>query len=292
MGCSQRAAVSLIFVLSCCSVAVAVERRQTPNFACDIGFAVDFNQNHSWSLGTFKSAPYALLFGGQWLSSADGSLVTSRVTQGNGSDVHGDYTWLALDWRMATAGANAQTLWTTSFQCYGKSAIVFSQRFPHGLNDIPGGPRDFQQPSSRFPSFAHSSLVDVPLITFANQNAARTLHAGLFPKGYTGGYGSGPIAFSSDADNLAHSRVFVLSAMNSFTAALHNIDDREQALSFGVGGLMARLPAGYTSKFVATACNSQLTWRSQRYSGAAARAFIEWGWREQIFLTIRVLVGG
>ena len=245
----------------------------------------------------------------RWLSSADGSLVQRGLRQGNGSDVHGEYSWLALDWCHGHTGANSPVLWTTSFQCYGNSAVVFSQHFPAGLQDAPGGPRDFQYPSSRFPSFTMSSLTDVPMITFANQNAARTLHAGilflcyccccccccfcivifplnhfkknhqlgLFPKGYTGGYGSGPIAFGSDADDLAHSRIFVLSPVNAFTAALHNVDEHHGTLSFGVGGLMAKLPIGYTSEFVATACDSQLTWRSQRYSGAVSRAFIEWG---------------
>ena len=274
MASARKLMLSIFLILSC---SAAVEVNKPAIFACDIGLSVNLSQNYSWTLGTFQSGPYALLFGGRWLSSADGSLVQRGLRQGNGSDVHGEYSWLALDWCHGHAGANSPVLWTTSFQCYGNSAVVFSQHFPAGLQDAPGGPRDFQHPSSRFPSFTLSSLTDVPMITFANQNAARTLHAGLFPKGYTGGYGSGPIAFGSDADDLAHSRIFVLSSVNAFTAALHNIDEHHGTLSFGVGGLMAKLPLGYTSEFVITACDSQLTWRSQRYSGAVSRAFIEWG---------------
>ena len=150
-------------------------------FACGDLLAVDGDQNFAW---TFLDAvnvpgarplvggPYALLFGGRWLSSADGSLQLVQAALGNGSDAHGPFTQLALGWRPASPASAAATatpspspsahqggLWTTSFRCYGSSnRVVFSQRFPGGLNDAPGGPRDFDRPSSRFPSFDTASL--------------------------------------------------------------------------------------------------------------------------------------
>ena len=303
-----------------------------PLFACGDTLAVSgLSADYSWTFRPWPSptppavsGPYVLLLGGRWLSSADGSLVPAATTSGalgNGSDAHGRFTSLTLGWRPAAAAfvggvgtttaaaapddTAAAALWLTSFRCYeetpgsGRTAVVFSQHFPAGLHDAPGGPRDFQRPSSRFPSFRAASLAGRPMITFKDGNAGHTLHAGLFPGTYLGkhrqqtvhgglgGFTSGPLLFGIDSKTLASGGCFVISPLNTFLAALHNIDGANDTLtlSFGVGGLMSKLPQGYTSEFVAVVhqplddslAQPALGLLADRYSGSAARAFVSWG---------------
>ena len=272
-----------------------------PLFSC--AGALSVGANFSWTLDAFRSprarpaagGPYALLYGGRWLSSADGSLAPAgQPSLGNGSDAHGSFSRLTLGWRPASAAsAVSPVLWTTSFRCYlahsGPPTVVFSQHFPSGLDDAPGGLRDFQVPSSQFPSFEMASLEGRPMITFKDGNAGHTLHAGVFPatylgahreqsvRGGLGGFTSGPVAFGLDPENLAGGPLLVLSPLNAFMAALHNIGSANSTLSWGVGGLMAKLPRGYRSDFVAVIHDDRDNSDSERYSGAAASAFMAWG---------------
>ena len=128
------------------------------------------------------------------------------------------------------------------------------------------------------------------MITFKDGNAGHTLHAGVFPatylgahreqsvRGGLGGFTSGPVAFGLDVGDLASGPLLVLSPLNAFMAALHNIGSANRTLSWGVGGLMAKLPRGYSSDFVAVIHGHRGSGsNSERYSGAAASAFMAWG---------------
>ena len=299
-------------------LAVLVATRATglaPSAEFTCGKLLTVSSNFSYTLAPFEEpdatiagGAYALLYGGKWLSSADGSLApVGSSTQGSGNDAHGRFTSLTLSWGPAAAGADAAaaaagsaaaTLWITSFRCYlaaaahdgAAAAVVFSQQFPVGLNDAPGGPRDFQQPSSRFPSFQTSSLAGRGMITFKGGNAGRTLHAGLFPDAYLaekrsggtrgrsslGGYTSGPIAFGHDPASLGAAPILVVSPLNAFMAALHGVDNSSSStVSFGVGGLMNSLSGGYTSEFVAVVHKRGPA--TDSYSGAVSSAFQAWG---------------
>jgi sucrose-6-phosphate hydrolase SacC (GH32 family) len=288
--------IVLALVLASGTAAAAADAVEPIVFTCGDVLTVDGSSNYSWTFDAFQApkalplagGPFALLHGGRWLSSSDGSLVLSGAEQGNGTDAHGVFTRLTLAWAASDA---ERPLWTTSFRCYPPStstaAVVFSQQFPAGLHDAPGGPRDFQQPSSRFPSFVASTLADRAMITFKDGNAGHTLHAGVFPatylgthrqqtvRGGLGGYTGGPLAIGLDAGDLASGPILVLSPLNAFMASLHNVHDGNSTISFGVGGLMSELPEGYTSDFVAVLhLRGKL---EQRHSGAAASAFIAWG---------------
>ena len=56
---------------------------------------------------------------------------------------------------------------------------------------------------------------------------------------------------------------------------MHNIPSDNTTLAFGVGGLMAVLPPGFTLDFVAVVHQRDAS--ATRYSGAAAGAFMRWG---------------
>eukprot|EP01049_Picozoa_sp_SAG25_P014233 SAG25_NODE_2450_length_1596_cov_4.395458_1_plen_289_part_10 len=127
------------------------------------------------------------------------------------------------------------------------------------------------------------------MITFKDGNAGHTLHAGIFPSCYlgerreqtthggVGGYTGGPLAFGLDPSDLARGPVLVLSPLNSFMAALHNIPSvgDNGTLAFGVGGLMAQLPPDYSVEFVAVLHQRGVA--TSCHSGAAASAFMRWG---------------
>eukprot|EP01052_Picozoa_sp_SAG31_P058435 SAG31_NODE_17859_length_655_cov_1.255396_1_plen_156_part_00 len=90
-------------------------------FRCGDLLTVDGPSNYSWTLAAFQApqappiagGPFALLHGGRWLSSADGSLVLRGAERGNGTDAHGPFTRLTLAWAARDSPSNASP-WASS----------------------------------------------------------------------------------------------------------------------------------------------------------------------------------
>ena len=249
---------------------------------------------YSLSLGgaaprTVVGAQYAILFHQQWFTSNDSSLILATIAMGSGTDSHGSFRKLSLDWT-SQVRQTPELLWRTSFKCYTETAstvqVIFAQTFPDGLDDAPGGARDFTRPSSAFPAWTGASLNGSGVVTFIGANAGKTTVAGTWPSKLSNSLGpqgaqAGPIAFVNPASVTA-TDVLVVSPITQFMASMsstHDIGKSRGAgdISWGTAGLIHSLPPAYNSEFVAVISKAPAANAASTYSGAVAAAYMHWG---------------
>jgi hypothetical protein len=242
---------------------------------------------------TLPSAPYRVLHGGSWVNSTAGEgLLLQSTDARTGHDQHGAWTAVDLLWQVQhSRGSMAaeSTVWVTSFRCYNSTgAVVFTQTFPDGLHDVDASTkeRSVNRPSTAFPAFASPSFLlegsnasqhTLGMVTFQGQNAAPTTKVGTWPDASRGGYDSGPFAVFQQHD-LAQG-IALLSPLTQFLDTLHAKLSSDDALSFGIGGMITHVPVGFSVDFLASfsyplAPNAE---GSDRYAGLMARAWMAWG---------------
>lgn len=253
---------------------------------------------------TLPSAPYRVLHGGSWLNStAGGGLVLQPPAETrSGHDQHGAWSAVILRWKVMgqqqqqhvrAVSPSSPPTWVTRFRCYNHTGtVVFTQSFPDGLHDTAGSTqkgRSVNRPSTAFPAFgatvvsfqgSHDALQQQTLgiVTFEGQNAAPTTKVGTWPDTSRGGYDGGPIAVFPQLD-LAQG-VALLSPLTQFLDTLHAKLFSDDALSFGIGGMITDVPADFSVDFVASFSYPPVpsgAEGSDRYAGLMAQAWMTWG---------------
>lgn len=274
-----------------CSQPGAAGQQPTPTLTLDP--STGLYAIHLRDGSAVPSAPYRVLYHGRWLNSTQGEglELQSPAVALSGSDQHGDWSERQLHWRLVSNAAAGpmehatQPAWVTKFRCYNETGmVVFTQAFPDGLaNTIRTGlgstdteERSINRPSTAFPSFGEPSKV-LGMVTFQGQNAAPTTQVGTWPAATRGGYDGGPFAvFTQDLEE----GIVVLSPLTQFMSVLHAKLFEDDALSFGLGGLIRNVPAGFSVDFVASfsyPSGADSPGASDRFAGLMARAWMSWG---------------
>lgn len=249
---------------------------------------------------TVHSAPYRVLHGGGWLNSTAGEgLVLQPPTEiHSGQDQHGAWYAVALRWKvmkqqhvLATSPSSSSSppspsppVWVTSFRCYNRTGtVVFTQSFPDGLHDVASSTkgRSVNRPSTAFPAFGATVVSSqdthaqqLGIVTFEGQNAAPTTKVGMWPGAYRGGYDGGPLALFVPHD-LAQG-IALLSPLTQFLDTVHAQLFSDDALSFGIGGMIKDVPAGFAVDFVVSFSYPPAP-SGDGYAGLMARAWMTWG---------------
>eukprot|EP01043_Picozoa_sp_COSAG02_P053152 COSAG02_NODE_5830_length_4005_cov_12.669483_3_plen_398_part_00 len=249
---------------------------------------------HLGDSSTLPSAPYRLFHDGQWLNSTkgEGLELQSPAISRSGNDQHGEWSAIELHWHLAAVRVAAALhvapprTWVTSFRCYNHSGmVVFTQTFPNGLgnakspslSETDSEERSIDRPSTAFPSFGMPRTA-LGMVTFQGQNAAPTTQVGTWPDATRGGYDGGPFAvFTKDLQE----GIVVLSPLTHFMSVLHAKLFEDDALSFGLGGLLNNVPTGFSVDFVASVGYphnpSQSPESGNQFAGLMARAWMKWG---------------
>jgi hypothetical protein len=256
----------------------------TPTLALDTGTGA-YTLHLAGAGSSLPSAPYRVLHGGRWLNSTAGEgLELHSRTARSGSDQHGEWSAVDLRWHLAAAqragraaAASPESVWVTTFRCYNRSGmVVFTQRFPDGLTDTAAaGERSINRPSTAFPAFGMPGTT-LGMVTFQGQNAAPTTQVGTWPDASRGGYDGGPVAvFTKDL----RQGIALLSPLTQFMSVLHAKLFADDALSFGIGGLLRSVPAGFSVDFVVSFSYpaAAAAEEEDRFAGLMARAWMGWG---------------
>ena len=259
------------------------------SYTCDFGkgnVVVDtvskkyniFLPSTSFSGQKVVGGSYRLFYNDTWYSNTaqEGKLLVDRgITKSRGVDSLGKYESISIVWTWGT-----EDHWVTSFKCY-TNALVFSQSFPSGMQDKPGGLRDLDTPSTVFPAIISTefSAQNVRLATFFGQNAAMSTRYGTWPEAYAGGYIGGPIALFGGP--LGADNALIVSPLTHSMLAVHQVAKRQEneVLEFGLQGLLYTIPSKFSIEFLLYAGTASTETRDgdNFHAGSISQTFMEWG---------------
>jgi hypothetical protein len=198
------------------------------------GTYVIYVDNNPW----FSSASTGFFSGGNWYTTASGTLKLVSSTPVKGSDgTLGDYTGVDIAW---TGG---DIPFHTIFQSFSNGAIVFNQYYPNGVpatsvntnEDVIGS----------FPTLANSTN----LYFYTYSDWPLTAQIGTWPNGFPANIqGGSPALFYNN-----QLRSVLFSPLNNYMIGMQAKSGHfDKNLAFGLNGKIEQIPAGFMHRTILT----------------------------------------